>query len=106
MEIHALSSVRPAEKGYVEFLRTKQLSMGVYVLPAGAVDSQSPHTEEEIYYVVSGRGRFTNGERDETVSAGDVLFVDAKEPHRFHDIAERLELLVFFAPPEGAGIPD
>ncbi|MCK7526822.1 MAG: cupin domain-containing protein [Ignavibacteriales bacterium] len=32
------------------------MSMGLYVLPTGGGDPQSPHTEDEVYYVVSGRG--------------------------------------------------
>ena len=31
---------------YHEFLRQPSLSMGVYVLPAGGVYLQSPHTED------------------------------------------------------------
>lgn len=101
MEIHHLSALQENGKAYVEFLRTKTLSAGVYVLPAGGVDTQRPHDEEEVYFVVSGRAKFSNGVGDEVVKAGDILFVSAKEPHRFHEISERLELLVFFAPPEG-----
>jgi mannose-6-phosphate isomerase-like protein (cupin superfamily) len=72
----------------------------VYRLAAGTVDEQQPHTEEEIYYVVRGRARFVSGERDISVAPGDVLFVPAREAHRFYEIAEELELLVLFAPPE------
>jgi len=101
MEIHHLSALKGTGKAYVEFLRTKSLSAGVYILPAGSVDSQMPHNEEELYFVAAGRARFSNGVRDEVVSAGDILFVSAKELHRFYEISERLELLVLFAPPEG-----
>jgi len=41
---------------YHEFLRKERLSVGLYVLEAGATDPQSPHTEDEIYYIVSGAG--------------------------------------------------
>ena len=41
---------------YHEFLRVPDLSAGIYVLEAGATDPQSPHTEDELYYVVAGRG--------------------------------------------------
>ena len=102
MQLHRLFEVREEGKAYIEFLRTKDLSLGVYRLPAGAGDSQRPHAEEEIYYVASGRARFRAAERDVEVRAGDILFVPAKEPHHFHDIGEDLELLVFFAPPEGS----
>jgi hypothetical protein len=45
-------------KLYMEFLRVPSMSAGVYALKAGATDAQSPHKEDEIYYVV--RGNFWN----------------------------------------------
>jgi mannose-6-phosphate isomerase-like protein (cupin superfamily) len=86
---------------YREFLRVESMSAGLYVLEAGAADPQSPHAQDEVYYVVSGRGRFTSGGDERAVEAGDVLFVPAQEEHRFHSIEERLSLLVVFAPAEG-----
>jgi len=86
---------------YREFLRVESMSAGLYVLEAGGEDPQSPHAQDEIYYVLSGSARFTSGADDRAVQAGDVLFVPAREEHRFHSIEERLSLLVLFAPAEG-----
>lgn len=85
---------------YLEFLRSESLSVGLYVLRAGDVDRQQPHREDEIYVVMSGRSRFTAGDETREANRGDVIFVAAGEPHRFHDISEDLELIVVFAPPE------
>ncbi len=87
-------------KRYQEFLRVPAMSAGVYVLPAGAVDPQRPHHEDEMYYVVRGRARFRAEDKDTEVSAGSVLFVAAEVEHRFYDIREELVVLVFFAPAE------
>ena len=46
---------RKTEKPWLEFLRVPALSVGIYALRAGAEDPQAPHTEDEVYYVVSGR---------------------------------------------------
>ena len=78
------------------------MSIGLYVLPAGATDGQSPHTEDEAYVVLAGRSRFTAGEETRDVAAGDTIFVPAGVPHRFHDITDELRLVVVFAPPEGS----
>lgn len=86
---------------YEEFHRVSDLSGGLYVLEAGATDGQSPHTEDELYLVVRGRGRITVGTEVRDVVPGSVVFVAAKVPHRFHDITERLELFVVFGPAEG-----
>jgi len=85
---------------YHEFIRTHDLSVGIYVLPAGATDPQGPHTEDEVYYVISGRAAIRVGDEERPVQAGSVVFVGADVPHRFHDIAEELTILVFFGPAE------
>lgn len=89
-----------AGKLYREFLRVQAMSAGLYVLPAGDADPQKPHHEDEMYYVIRGKGRFRAGDEDTEVSAGSVLFVAAEVEHRFYDIAEELAILVFFAPAE------
>jgi len=88
------------QKPYLEFLRADTMSAGLYVLAAGATDMQRPHHEDEMYYVVKGRGRFKAGDQDQQISAGSVLFVAAEVEHRFYDIEEELQVLVFFAPAE------
>ena len=94
------SERRQKGKRYLEFLRISAMSSGLYVLKAGEQDAQSPHREDEMYYVVRGRARMLVGAEDQPVSAGSVIFVEAEKEHRFHDIEEDLEILVFFAPAE------
>ena len=91
-----------ASKGklYLEFLRVPAMSAGVYVLPKGGTDPQKPHREDELYYVVRGRARMQIGAEHSEVRAGSVIFVEAAVEHRFYDIQEELEALVFFAPAE------
>ena len=84
---------------YYEFFMADTLSLGLYALPAGDTDPQQPHTEDEIYYVISGAGRLWVGDDDRAVQAGSVAFVGAGVSHRFHSISEDLTLLVVFAPP-------
>ncbi|MFI4889939.1 MAG: cupin domain-containing protein [Steroidobacterales bacterium] len=85
---------------YLEFLRVPSMSAGVYVLPAGGVDNQSPHQQDELYYVLGGKARMRAGAQDRSVGPGTVVFVAAHVEHRFYDIEAELTLLVFFAPAE------
>ena len=87
-------------KRYSEFLRVPTMSAGVYVLPAGGTDPQSPHKQDEMYYVVRGRARLQAGSEDHAVSEGSIIFVAAGVEHRFYEITEELMALVFFAPAE------
>ena len=85
---------------YEEFLRVPALSMGIYRIPAGAEDPQSPHAQDEVYVVASGRAVLTvQGER-RTVGPGAIVFVAANAEHRFEEVTEDLATLVFFAPAE------
>ena len=100
-EISGLQKQRAAAgKAYLEFLRVPAMSAGVYVLPAGGNDPQTPHKEDEMYYVVRGRARMTIADQEQAVEEGSVIFVQANVEHRFHDIEEELVVLVFFAPAE------
>jgi mannose-6-phosphate isomerase-like protein (cupin superfamily) len=85
---------------YLEFLRVPALSVGLYELAAGSVDPQQPHTEDEVYYVVSGQAMIRVGDKDQWVAAGSILYVPAHEDHKFHSITADLSVLVFFAPAE------
>jgi mannose-6-phosphate isomerase-like protein (cupin superfamily) len=91
---------RRAGRLYEEFLRVPALRTGLYVLPAGDVDPQRPHTEDEIYYVVRGQAVVLVGDEERAVGPGSVIYVSAGVEHRFHSIAEELALLVVFAPAE------
>jgi mannose-6-phosphate isomerase-like protein (cupin superfamily) len=86
---------------YHEFLRVPDMSAGLYVLPAGGTDPQNPHSEDEMYYIIRGKGKFSYDGQDVDVMAGSVLYVPKHVEHRFHTIEEELQILVFFAPQEG-----
>jgi mannose-6-phosphate isomerase-like protein (cupin superfamily) len=102
-ELSELSAER-ARTGrmWLEFLRVQDLSVGLYELPAGGTDPQSPHTEDEVYHVVRGRATIAVEEERRPVGPGSVVFVAAGVPHRFVDIVEDLSILVFFGPAEGS----
>jgi len=84
---------------YKTHMASGQLSVGTYSIPRGGVDDQSPHAEDEIYVVMSGRAVFAGPWGRADVGGGCVLYVPAGEEHRFTDVAEDLTLLVIFAPP-------
>ncbi|HEX6857866.1 MAG TPA: cupin domain-containing protein [Streptosporangiaceae bacterium] len=85
---------------WVEQLRVPDLSVGTYSIPAGGTDTQTPHTEDEIYVVTGGRAVIETPGGAAPVGPGSVIFVPALEEHRFTNITEDLTLLVIFAPAE------
>jgi len=91
------SSREQSGKDYLQFLKVPSMRMGVYALAAGAEDKQSPHEEDEVYYVLKGRATIRVDADDHPVEPGSLVFVAAHAIHKFHTITEPLEVLVFFS---------
>src|SRR5574341_1902297 len=91
---HLISQREASNTLYLEFLKVPDLSMGLYVLPAGGTDPQSPHTEDEVYYVVRGRAQILVAEENREVQAGSMVYVEKNVAHHFHSIEEDLTVLV------------
>ena len=87
---------------YHEFFSADRLSVGLYVLEAGTKDPQMPHTEDEIYYIVSGSATIEVKGESRQVEARSVVYVDAHTAHRFHSIVEDLSASVVFTPPRNS----
>lgn len=85
---------------WTEHLRVADLSVGTYCVPAGGIDDQEPHTEDEVYLVTAGRATLESGDAAVTVEPGSVIYVPAGEVHRFTHITEDLAVVVLFAPAE------
>ena len=87
-----------SNKRYLEFLRVPSMSLGLYVLPPGAVDTQQPHTEDEVYYVASGRAIVRVGNEDRVVEPGGRVVLEPSGLHRV-SLASSIP-----SPPEGIGV--
>ena len=84
---------------YHELFCAQTLSLGLAVWPAGTSDEQRPHAEDEVYYVVEGRGHIRVADEEQSVGAGSVIFVAANVEHQFFEIEDTLKVVVFWAPP-------
>ena len=99
ISLHDAKQAHAAAGGaYHQFFEVPEMSAGLYTLPAGGIDGQAPHLEDEIYYVISGRAQVQIGDRHVPVESGATIFVAREVEHRFHDIEEDLTILVIFAP--------
>ena len=73
----------------------------VFALPVPPKE-QAPHTQDEIYIIVRGRGVFFHDGKRDSFEPGDLLFVAAGTEHQFEDVTEDLALWrVFYGPPGG-----
>ncbi len=96
----ALGRLAPGVHGSAEVFRAPNgsLSLTVARWPAGSVDDQTPHTEDEVYHVTAGRAVLVVAGERVPVGSGSVAFVAAGVEHHFIDIADDLEVLVFWSP--------
>ena len=97
----------PAGEHYVGVLQRgtldAKLSLGRF---APRPNRQTPHTQDEIYVIVQGRGvLFHDGKRD-AFESGDLLFVAAGTEHHFEEFSDDLAVWVVFYGVDGGEIPD
>src|SRR5918911_2489864 len=71
-------------------------SLVVEIFAPRGVDTQQPHTRDEVYLVVQGSGEFLSGDARQQIAAGDFLFVPAGVSHRFENFTDDLVLWVLF----------
>ena len=66
---------------------------------------QTPHVQDEVYVIVSGRGVLFHDGRRDSFEAGDFLFVAAGVEHWFEDFTDDLAVWVIFYGPPGGEVP-
>lgn len=95
----ARSAKANPDEPYGVALERGSLELGYYT-PVD-VDLQEPHSQDEVYVIVSGQGRFLNGSETVEFGPGDALFVPAGVEHRFIEFSDDTEMWVVFYGPEG-----
>jgi mannose-6-phosphate isomerase-like protein (cupin superfamily) len=85
-----------ANGGYEIVHSSAGLEVGVYVLVAPEPDRQQPHDDDELYYVLEGRGVLDVEGRPVPLEPGQAVFVPAGALHQFTGY-EGLSVLVVFA---------
>jgi mannose-6-phosphate isomerase-like protein (cupin superfamily) len=76
-------------------------TLAVEIYKPFELDRQTPHSRDEVYVVISGKGQFVNGGNRHPFEPGEVLFVPAGVEHRFEDFTDDFATWVFFYGPEG-----
>lgn len=99
-----LAKMSPAESGedrYIEPFVKGTTSLGLYA-PVGE-DLQQPHTQDELYLVISGSGVFVHDGERTNFGPGDALFVAAGASHRFEEFSDDFSTWVVFWGDGGEG---
>ena len=68
-------------------------------------NQQTPHTQDEIYVIIRGRGFLLHDGKRDPFEPGDLMFVAAGTEHHFEDFTEDLAVWVVFYGPQGGEVP-
>lgn len=93
----------PSGERFRQVFNHGTLSLELYA-PRGH-DPQTPHTRDELYIILQGRGQFFNAGVRHPFGPGDALFVPAGVEHRFENFHDDLVMWVIFYGPEGGEVP-
>ena len=84
---------------FAEAFRHGTMRLGLYA-PRGS-DTQTPHTQDELYVVVAGTGTFDKDGDKRKFAPNDVIFVEAGAEHRFIKFTPDFAAWVVFWGPSG-----
>jgi mannose-6-phosphate isomerase-like protein (cupin superfamily) len=68
-------------------------------------NQQSPHAQDEVYVIISGRGVLVHDGKRDAFRSGDLLFVAEGTEHHFEDFTDDLAVWVVFFGPQGGEAP-
>lgn len=66
---------------------------------------QTPHAQDELYFIIRGRGFLLHDSKRDRFDSGDLLFVAAGTEHQFEDTSDDLALWRVFYGPHGGEVP-
>ena len=95
----AAQALQQSGQDFIQLLRHGTMKVEWYA--PQEVDKQSPHLQDELYFIAAGNGTFYNNGIRHPFNAGDVLFVQAGHEHRFENFTDDFATWVIFYGPDG-----
>ena len=91
-----LEKIENSSSYFSTFIDKESLAAGVLLLKPGESDTQTPHENDEIYFIISGDGFLKIKNKDYEISKNRLFFVAKNVKHFFHGNTEELKVLYFF----------
>lgn len=79
-------------------------SMVIKLYAPRGTDTQTSHSQDELYVVAQGTGEFVCGGARQPFGPHEVLFAAAGVEHRFENFTDDLAVWVVFYGPEGGEV--
>lgn len=84
-----ISEMRNSEY-FHNFLNVETMEVDIINLKKGQKDTQQPHSFDEIYYIISGKGTIEIDGIKNNVNPGKIIYIPKKVPHSFHAISDKI----------------
>ncbi len=91
-----MEKIKKSSSYFYTFINRDSLAAGILVLQAGEKDTQEPHDNDEVYYIISGDGFLKIKDKDYGISKDKLFFVAKGVDHFFHGNKTELKVLYFF----------
>ena len=95
-----LEKIKKSSSYFHTFINRDSLAVGLLVLQSGEDDTQIPHSNDEVYLIISGDGFLRIKNKDYPVSKNKLFFVAKNVEHFFHSNTHELRVLYFFGGPD------
>ena len=95
-----IDEIKNSDGYFHTFLNRQNIAAGVLVLAPGQEDTQTPHDDDEVYFVIRGDGHLKIQNKDYEISEGKAYYVQKKIPHKFFGNKKELVVLYFFSGPD------
>jgi len=95
-----LEKINKGNSYFHTFINRDSLAAGVLVLQPGEEDTQTPHSSDEVYYVIEGNGFLKIKNKNYKVSKDKLFFVAKDVEHYFYGNTKELKVLYFFGGPD------
>jgi mannose-6-phosphate isomerase-like protein (cupin superfamily) len=82
---------------FLTFFDLDHLQVGILRLRPGEIDTQEPHSKDEVYFVLEGDGFIEIGNKSYEIKKDLFIYVPSKVKHRFHGNTQEILVLYFFS---------
>lgn len=82
---------------FLTFFDLEHLQAGILRLRPGEIDTQEPHSTDEVYMVLEGDGFIEIGNKSYDLNKDLFIYVPAQVKHRFHGNKQEIVVLYFFS---------
>ena len=82
---------------FLTFFDLEHLQAGILRLRPGEIDTQEPHSTDEVYLVLEGDGFIEIGNKSYDLNKDLFIYVPAQVKHRFHGNKQEILALYFFS---------